>query len=65
MSRAKVKIKVKSSNKKSGTLLASVPIAVVKNDNPSGERMYQTRAELITHIRRGTRPKTFRPRRAR
>jgi len=51
MSRAKVKIKVRSSNKKSGTLLASVPIAVVKNDNPSGERMYQTRAKALIDIR--------------
>lgn len=51
MSRAKVKIKVRSSNKKSGTLLASVPIAVVKNDNPSGERMYQTRTKALIDIR--------------
>jgi len=65
MSKAKVKVKVKSVRKGSGTLLASVPITVVRNDNPSGERMFQTRAQLITHIRRGTRPKTFRPRRAR
>lgn len=64
MSKANVKIKVKSVKKGSGTLLASVPVAVVKNDNPSGEKMYQTRAEIITKVRRGTRPKTFRPRRA-
>lgn len=64
MSKAKVKVKVKSVSKGSGTLLASVPVSVVKNDNPSGERMFQTKAEIITKVRRGTRPKNFRPRRA-
>ena len=65
MSKAKVKVSVKPVKKGSGTLLASVPLAVVKNDNPSGKRMYETRAEIITKVRRGTRPKTFRPRRTR
>lgn len=51
MSRAKVKIKVRSSNKKSGTLLASVPVTVVRNDNPSGERMFQTMAKALIDIR--------------
>ena len=63
MSKAKVKIKVTSGKKGSGTLLASVPVAVVPNDNPRGGRMYQTKAEIITKVRRGTRPKNFRPRR--
>ena len=65
MSKAKVKVTVKPVKKGPGTLLASVPVAVVKNDNPSGQRMYQTKAEVITHVRRGTRPKNFRPRRPR
>lgn len=51
MSKAKVKIKVKSVKKGAGTLLASVPVAVVKNDNPSGEKMYQTRAKTLIDIR--------------
>ena len=63
MSKAKVKVTVKPVKKGSGTLLASVPVAVVKNESPSGKRMYETKAELITHIRRGTRPKNFKPRR--
>ena len=62
MSKAKIKVNVQSG--KYGTLLARVPLAVVKNDHPSGQRMYQTKAEVITHVRRGTRPKTFRPRRS-
>lgn len=51
MSRAKVKIKVKPVKKGSGTLLASVPVAVVKNDNPSGEKMYQTKAQVGIRVR--------------
>ena len=46
MSKAKVKVTVKPVKKGSGTLLASVPVAVVKNDNPSGKRMYETKAEI-------------------
>ena len=62
MSKARIKISVKSG--KSGTLLARVPVAVVPNNNPRGGRLYQTKAEIITKVRRGTRPKNFRPRRA-
>ena len=63
MSKAKVKVTVKPG--KSGTLLARVPVAVVKNDNPSGKRMYETKAQLITRIERGKRPKTTRLKRSR
>ena len=51
MSKAKVKVTVKPVKKGSGTLLASVPVAVVKNDNPSGKRMYQTKAKALIDIR--------------
>jgi len=51
MSKAKVKVKVKSVSRGSGTLLASVPVTVVRNDNPSGERMFQTRAKALIDIR--------------
>lgn len=62
MSRAKVKVTVKSKKGNGGTLIARVPMRVVPNDNPNGERLYQTKAQVITHVRRGTRPKTSRPR---
>lgn len=65
MSRARVKVTVKPAKKGSGTLVASVPVSVEKNTNPSGKRMYETKAEIITKVRRGTRPKNFRPRRSR
>jgi hypothetical protein len=51
MSKAKVKVTVKPAKKGSGTLLASVPVAVVKNDNPSGKRMYETKAKALIDIR--------------
>lgn len=45
-SKAKVKVTVKPAKKGSGTLLASVPVAVVKNENPSGKRMFKTEAQI-------------------
>lgn len=51
MSKAKVKVTVMPVKKGSGTLLASVPVAVVKNDNPSGKRMYETKAKALIDIR--------------
>lgn len=51
MSKAKVKVTVKPAKKGSGTLIASVPVAVVKNENPSGKRMYQTKAKALIDIR--------------
>nr|DAH93600.1 MAG TPA: hypothetical protein [Bacteriophage sp.] len=38
MSKAKFKIKVQK-GKKSGTKLAAIPVKVVKNDNPNGEKI--------------------------
>lgn len=46
MSKAKVKISVKPAKKGSGTLIASVPVAVEKNNNPTGKKMFQTRAQI-------------------
>ena len=54
MSKAKVKISVKPAKKGSGTLLASVPVSVEKNQNPSGKRMFQTTVQLTLS------PKTLR-----
>lgn len=62
MSKARVKVTVRKGKSGGGTLLARFPVAVEKNDNPNGERLYQTKAQVITHVRRGTRPKTSRPR---
>lgn len=38
MSKAKFKIKVQK-GKKSGTKLAAIPVKVVKNDNPNGDKI--------------------------
>lgn len=38
MSKAKFKIKVQK-GKKSGTKLTAIPVKVVKNDNPNGEKI--------------------------
>lgn len=63
MSKEKVKVKVQSG--KSGTLLARVPVAVSHTDRPQKRRLFQTQAEIVTHLNRGSRPSTFKPRRAR
>ena len=65
MSKARLKVSVKKGRVGGASLAAHIPIAVTKNANPSGQRLYETKAEVITHVRRGTRPKTFRPRRTR
>ena len=65
MGKTRIKVKIKSKPGRAGTLLARVPVAVVKNDNPSGKRMYETKAQLITRIERGKRPKTTRLKRSR
>lgn len=46
MSKARIKVKLQPTKKGSGTIVARVPIAVVKNDSPSGERIYQTKAQI-------------------
>ena len=63
MAKAKVKVTVKpATNKGTGTLLARVPVTVAGTDKPRGERLFQTKAEIVTHIRRGERSDTFKPR---
>lgn len=53
MSKARVKVTVrKRTGGKGGTLLARFPVGVEKNDNPSGKRLYQTKAQITI------RPKT-------
>lgn len=64
MSKAKVKIKVTPKKTTGSTLVAKVPVAIVANQHPSGQKLYQTKAQLNTHIYRGQRPKTTRLRRA-
>lgn len=58
MAKAKIKVSVKTGRKGgAGTLIARVPVAVVKTDRPVGERMYQTRAQLNVHILRNGQPR--------
>ena len=53
MSRAKLKITVKERKSgQGGKLIARIPLTVEKNDNPSGKRFYQTKAQITL------RPKT-------
>ena len=60
MSKAKIKVAVKPVKKGTGTLLASVPVSVEKNNSPTGKKMYETKARLVTRIERGKRPKATR-----
>ena len=46
----KVRVKVNRNKPGTGTLLARVPVAVVRKPNPAGERLFQTRAQLNVHI---------------
>ena len=52
MSKARVKVTVRKGKSGGGTILARFPVAVEKNDNPSGKRLYQTKAQITI------RPKT-------
>lgn len=51
MSKAKVKVTVQTGRKGSGKLIAGMPIAIVKNASPSGQRLYQTKAQTLIKIR--------------
>lgn len=51
MSKAKVKVKVSSGKGKSATLMTRVPVTVAKNDNPSGKKIYETKAKTLISIR--------------
>lgn len=60
MSKAKVKVTVRARKSgQGGMLLTRVPIAVEQNDNPSGKRLYQTKAQLTIRPKttRGGRPR--------
>lgn len=46
MSKAKVKVSVKQKTGQGGNLLARVPLSIEKNAKPSGEKMYQTKAQV-------------------
>lgn len=64
MSKARVKVTVKKGARNGSNLVASMPIAITKNANPSGKRIYQTKAQITAHLYRGQRPQTSRLRRA-
>lgn len=62
----KARVKVKAREGKSGTVIASGKVAVSQTENPQQKRrLFQTRAEIVTHLNREGRPSTFKPRRAR
>lgn len=63
--KTKVKVVVKTGRKgDAGTLIARVPVAVVKNAKPQGKPLYQTKAQLNLHIYGGSRPTSTKFRRA-
>ena len=51
MSKARLKVKVSPKKSGSGAVLARVPVTVAKNDNPSGDRLYQTKAQVSIRIK--------------
>ena len=48
---SKAKIRVKATAGKSGTLVAKVPVSVAPNKNPSGKKMYETKARTLVTIK--------------
>lgn len=49
--KTKVKVVVKTGRKgDAGTLIARVPVAVVKNAKPQGKPFYQTKAQIHARI---------------
>lgn len=64
MSKARIKVTVKKGTPNGKRLVASMPIAITRNSNPTGQRLYQTKAQLHMHLYRGQRPQTPRLRRA-
>ena len=51
MAKAKVKVVVKTGrNGDAGTLVARVPVAVVKNAKPQGKPIYKTKAQIHARI---------------
>lgn len=59
MSKAKVKVSVKSGKPSNGSLVARVPMTVARNDNPSGKKMYETKAKVLVSVKstRGGKPR--------
>lgn len=58
MAKTRVKIKVQTGRKgDAGTLVARVPIAVVRNAKPRGKLLYQTRAQIDVHILKNGQPR--------
>ena len=54
MSKAKIKISAKKTKRGGhGTFLTKVPVRVTSNDNPTSERLYQTRAQVSVRIKNG------------
>lgn len=49
MSKAKLKISVKKG--KSGTKIEDTKVSIVKNDEPRGGRLFQTKAKALIDIR--------------
>ena len=50
MSKAKVKVTVRK-GAGNGALLTKVPLQVKPNDNPTGNKMYQTKAQVSIRIK--------------
>lgn len=49
--KTKVKVTVKTGRKgDAGTLVARIPVAVVRNEKPKGKPIYQTKAQIHTRI---------------
>lgn len=62
----KAKVKVKAREGKSGMKIAETKIAISPTEQSQQKRrLFQTRAEIVTHLNREGRPSTFKPRRAR
>lgn len=58
MAKTKVKIKVQTGRKgDAGTLIARVPVAIVRNAKPRGELLYMTRAQLNVHLYKNGQPR--------
>ena len=56
--KTKVKVTVKTGRKgDAGTLIARVPVAVVRNAKPRGKPFYQTRAQIDVHILKNGQPR--------
>jgi hypothetical protein len=52
--KAKVKVTVKTGRKgDAGTLVAKIPVSVVKTKQPQGQLIYRTKAQLNLHSSRG------------